>query len=98
VGALSRDPDLVAGRFRRVVLTPNVSEAGYLLGRDPGDDLLSAAIMIAERYAAVKSLHGHVADPDGRTWREDNGDAGLGVSGSGDVLARGDHRATRTRC
>ena len=38
-------------------------------------------------YEAVVSLYGHVAAPDGRGWREESGDAGLGTSGSGDVLA-----------
>jgi len=28
-----------------------------------------------------------IATPDGRTWREESGDAGLGTSGSGDVKA-----------
>jgi NAD(P)H-hydrate repair Nnr-like enzyme with NAD(P)H-hydrate dehydratase domain len=35
----------------------------------------------------VVSLYGAIAAPDGRAWREDSGDAGLGTSGSGDVLA-----------
>jgi ADP-dependent NAD(P)H-hydrate dehydratase len=87
LGALSHDRELVAGRTRPVVLTPNRTEAGYLLGREPGDDLTRAAATIAERYRAVVSLHGHIADPDGRTWREENGHLGLGTSGSGDVLA-----------
>ncbi|MHA4947763.1 NAD(P)H-hydrate dehydratase [Micromonospora sp. SD19] len=79
LGALSHAPDLLVGSGRPVVLTPNVTEAGHLLGRDPGDDL--------DRYEAVVSLYGHVAAPDGRGWREESGDAGLGTSGSGDVLA-----------
>ena len=39
------------------------------------------------RYQAVVSLYGHIAAPDGRAWREESGDAGLGTSGSGDVRA-----------
>jgi ADP-dependent NAD(P)H-hydrate dehydratase len=87
LGALSHDRGLVSGRDRPVVLTPNRTEARYLLDREPGDDLTGAAATIAERYRAVVSLHGHIADPDGRTWREENGHVGLGTSGSGDVLA-----------
>jgi hydroxyethylthiazole kinase-like uncharacterized protein yjeF len=87
LGALSTAPDLLpAGRFR-VVLTPNVTEAGHLLGRDPGDDLGAEARTLAERYQAAVSLYGHVAAPDGRCWREESADTGLGTSGSGDVLA-----------
>lgn len=90
LGALSRRPDLLKGRSFRTVLTPNVVEAGYLLGRpvdEPVEDLPAAAHAIAERYGAVVSLYGQVAAPDGRHWSEESGDTGLGTSGSGDVLA-----------
>jgi hydroxyethylthiazole kinase-like uncharacterized protein yjeF len=87
LGALSRDPDLLTARPRRVVLTPNVTEAEHLLGRTPGDDLGAEALNLAEKYAAVVSLYGHIATPDGRRWREESGDVGLGTSGSGDVRA-----------
>ncbi|WP_410809122.1 NAD(P)H-hydrate dehydratase [Micromonospora sp. 067-2] len=87
LGALSHEPGLLAGSGRPVVLTPNVTEAEHLLGREPGDDLDAEAAELATRYEAVVSLYGHVAAPDGRGWREESGDAGLGTSGSGDVLA-----------
>ncbi|HLL68907.1 MAG TPA: NAD(P)H-hydrate dehydratase [Micromonosporaceae bacterium] len=88
LGALSREPDLLADRPQQVVLTPNFTEAGYLLdGADPGEGAAATAIALAERYGAVVSLYGQIAAPDGRTWREESGDAGLGTSGSGDVLA-----------
>jgi hydroxyethylthiazole kinase-like uncharacterized protein yjeF len=87
LGALSREPDLLAGNQRPVVLTPNLAEAAYLLGREPSDDLVAEARQIADRYRAVVSLYGHIATPDGRSWREESGDAGLGTSGSGDVRA-----------
>jgi ADP-dependent NAD(P)H-hydrate dehydratase len=89
LGALSHHPDLLADHTQPVVLTPNLTEAGILLGRDPGDldDLAAGAQAIADRYGAVVSLFGTVAGPDGRLWREESGDAGLGTSGSGDVRA-----------
>jgi ADP-dependent NAD(P)H-hydrate dehydratase len=87
LGALSKEPDLLRGRPLRTVLTPNVTEAGYLLDREPGDDLAAEARTLAERYHAVVSLYGHIAAPDGRSWREESGDVGLGTSGSGDVRA-----------
>lgn len=87
LGALSYEPDLLDGRPQPIVLTPNLVEARYLLGSEPDDDLSVAAARLAERYGAVVSLFGHVADPGGRTWREDTGDSGLGTSGSGDVYA-----------
>jgi ADP-dependent NAD(P)H-hydrate dehydratase len=36
---------------------------------------------------ALKGAITHVASPDGQVWRHEGGNAGLGVSGSGDVLA-----------
>jgi ADP-dependent NAD(P)H-hydrate dehydratase len=85
LGALSGHPDLLAGRGLRVVLTPNTTEAAHLLGRDPGDDLAAAAAELATRHDAVVTLYGHIAAPDGRAWREESADVGLGTSGSGDV-------------
>jgi ADP-dependent NAD(P)H-hydrate dehydratase len=87
LGALSKEPDLLAGRSRRVVLTPNVTEAERLLGREPGDDLAVEAGNLARQYQATVSLFGHIATPDGGRWREESGDVGLGTSGSGDVRA-----------
>jgi hydroxyethylthiazole kinase-like uncharacterized protein yjeF len=87
LGALSHDPDLLSGHQQHAVLTPNLTEAKYLLGCEPGDDLNSVAADLADRYGAVVSLFGHIATPDGRTWREESGDSGLGTSGSGDVRA-----------
>ncbi|WP_433305670.1 NAD(P)H-hydrate dehydratase [Actinoplanes sp. CA-030573] len=85
LGALSKDAGLL--KQHRAVLTPNVTEAGHLLGREPGDDLAEAARALAGRYHAVVSLYGHIADPEGGAWREESGDAGLGTSGSGDARA-----------
>jgi hydroxyethylthiazole kinase-like uncharacterized protein yjeF len=85
LGALSKDPELL--RQRRAVLTPNVTEAAHLLGSEPGEDLAAVAGELAARYRAVVSLYGHIASPDGRGWREESGDAGLGTSGSGDARA-----------
>lgn len=69
-----------------LVLNPNKEEAGILLGR-PLDDQEDDVREIARRFDAVVNCYGVVADPDARTWRVDEGDAGLATSGSGDVLA-----------
>ena len=87
LGALSKDPGLVDAVAERCVLTPNLTEAKHLLGRELGDDLDAEALAVAERYGATTSLYGHVATPDGRSWREESADVGLGTSGSGDVGA-----------
>ncbi|MEH0982944.1 NAD(P)H-hydrate dehydratase [Micromonospora sp. CPCC 205556] len=85
LGALSHEPDLLVGSGRPVVLTPNLTEARHLLGREPDADLDADARELATRYDAVVSLYGHIATPEGDCWREESGDAGLGTSGSGDV-------------
>jgi hydroxyethylthiazole kinase-like uncharacterized protein yjeF len=87
LGALSHRPDLLTGRTQPVVLTPNLVEARHLLGHETGNDLMADAAEIAEKYGAVVSLFGHIVTPDGRAWREESGDVGLGTSGSGDVRA-----------
>ncbi|MGI5240823.1 NAD(P)H-hydrate dehydratase [Dactylosporangium sp. CA-139066] len=87
LGALSLRPQLLEDGRRGVVLTPNRVEAEHLLGRELGADLGAEAAALAARHGAAVCLHGHVADPDGTVWREESGDAGLGTSGSGDVLA-----------
>ncbi len=74
----------VAGR---AVLTPNSTEAAFLLECDAdnlGDDV---GARIADRYGCVVSFSGSVAAPDGRRWTIPVGHPGLGTSGSGDVLA-----------
>ncbi len=90
-----RDADDVRNAVRgRSVLTPNVTEAELLLGddahdadegRDDGEHPLAARL--ADAYDAVVVCAGVVAEPRGRSWRSSTGHAGLGTSGSGDVLA-----------
>lgn len=87
LGALGEQPDLLGDHAGRTVLTPNVGEAALLLGRDVGDDLDAEAVAVVQRLGAVVSLYGHVAAPDGRAWRDETADVGLGTSGSGDVAA-----------
>ncbi|VTR77946.1 NAD(P)H-hydrate dehydratase [Cellulomonas hominis] len=70
----------------RTVLTPNLAEAARLLAVD---DVAAAdaAARVADRWGAVVTCAGTVAHPDGRRWVSATGYAGLGTSGSGDVLA-----------
>lgn len=86
LGVLPGLTDVVEPLAGRLVLTPNGSEAGRLLGRDL-DDAEDDVPEIARRYGAVVSCQGLVADPDGHLWRTGVGQIGLATSGSGDVLA-----------
>jgi hydroxyethylthiazole kinase-like uncharacterized protein yjeF len=85
LGILSRDGVDISGFADRLVLTPNQAEAGRLLGRDIAD-LETDLREIAERYRAVVTCFGVVVTPGGDLWRSGTGSAGLGTSGSGDVL------------
>ena len=75
------------------VLLPNAPELASLLDCDPQqvtDDPLGCGLRAAELYRSivlVKGVTSHVVEPDGECWTYDGGAAGLGVSGSGDVLA-----------
>lgn len=54
------------------------------------DDPAAATVELARRARATVASGGAeswVASPDGRRWRDQTGGVGLGVSGSGDVLA-----------
>jgi hydroxyethylthiazole kinase-like uncharacterized protein yjeF len=75
------------------VLTPNLSELAIVLGAEPEEverDVAAAAVELARRSRCAVAAGGGeswIAAPDGRCWRDSSGGAGLGVSGSGDVLA-----------
>jgi hydroxyethylthiazole kinase-like uncharacterized protein yjeF len=89
LGALPDHPEIGSRLPGRVVVTPNTSEAGILLGGEAPDldQIEDAAREIASRYAVVVALRAAVATPDGELWIGGAGQAGLGTSGSGDVLA-----------
>lgn len=84
----SLGPDLQERLAGRLVLTPNVTELGYLLESDaPAEErLVDATIECAHRFKAVVGVSRTIAWRDD-LWEQTNGDAGLGTSGSGDVMA-----------
>lgn len=81
------DDDARARLGKRVVATPNRTEASHLLDGPVPDDDIETAQRLAATLGAVVTLQSCVAAPDGRTWADQSGDSGLGTSGSGDVLA-----------
>src|SRR4051795_2675572 len=71
----------------RVVMTPNRQEAARLADVPETHDAAQALQIAAERTGAVLTSFGTVQAPDGRAWKTTSRSAGLGTSGSGDVLA-----------
>jgi hydroxyethylthiazole kinase-like uncharacterized protein yjeF len=75
------------------VLLPHAGELAALLDcdeREIAGDPIGCGERAAELYGAVvlvKGVTSHVVTPDGDAWTYDGGAPGLGVSGSGDVLA-----------
>ena len=80
-----------------LILTPNLTELGLLLGRDL-EDIRNDVTEVSDKYHAVVSCQGIIAQsrneglPETETgatacWEITTGSGGLGTSGSGDVLA-----------
>jgi NAD(P)H-hydrate repair Nnr-like enzyme with NAD(P)H-hydrate dehydratase domain len=88
LGALPKLAGELAPWAGRLILTPNPTEAGILLGRD-AEDLAAGALEIAAKYRAVVSCQGVIAGPPGE------GNAGTGNPDGGspdsDSPATGDH-------
>ncbi|MHA6512432.1 ADP-dependent NAD(P)H-hydrate dehydratase [Tessaracoccus sp. Z1128] len=89
---LTEDPSR-GGALDALVLSPNLSELALTLGVDEEEvrrDQGAAVLRLAEATGAVVSSGSSstfIGTPDGRLWRSDEGNAGLGVAGSGDVKA-----------
>jgi hydroxyethylthiazole kinase-like uncharacterized protein yjeF len=75
------------------LLLPHAGELASLLDREEEDvasDPVGNGLRAADRYKSivlVKGVTSHVVTPDGDIWTYKGGASGLGVSGSGDVLA-----------
>ena len=86
LSALPELADALEATAGRMVLTSNGREAEILLGCELQNPRVEVP-EIAERYAAVVSCQGIIADPAGAVWQVSAGHDGLATSGSGDVLA-----------
>lgn len=77
----------------RTAITPHLGEMAHLTGRDKQQiarQMLSVARAAANEWGCVVALKSEttiIATQNGKSWRHEDGHAGLGVSGSGDVLA-----------
>jgi ADP-dependent NAD(P)H-hydrate dehydratase len=80
-------------RLTPPVLLPHAGELASLLDCDEAEidrDPVGCGLSAAQRFRSivlVKGIASHVVTPDGGVWKYDGGGPGLGVSGSGDVLA-----------
>src|SRR5829696_2931428 len=93
LAAVTADASCLHHLEGRAVLTPNPTEIAYALHAeedDIEDDPAAATLDLAGRARAVVGLGGAtswIASPDGELWQDESGNAGLGVSGAGDVRA-----------
>ncbi|WP_127783588.1 NAD(P)H-hydrate dehydratase [Rhodococcus sp. X156] len=89
IGVLADAEETAERLSGRLVLTPNTTEAAFLLHceEDELDDPLDTAVRVAEAYGAVVTAHNGIADAKGGRWVSPTGHSGLGTAGSGDVLA-----------
>jgi NAD(P)H-hydrate repair Nnr-like enzyme with NAD(P)H-hydrate dehydratase domain len=75
------------------VLLPHAGELASLLDCDEEEiehEPIRCGVRAAQLYRSivlVKGVTSHVVTPDGEIWTYEGGAPGLGVSGSGDVLA-----------
>jgi ADP-dependent NAD(P)H-hydrate dehydratase len=80
-------------RLAPPVLLPHAGELASLLDCDEAEidrDPIGCGLNAAQRFRSivlVKGVTSHVVTPDGAAWTYEGGASGLGVSGSGDVLA-----------
>jgi len=93
VDAGALDMALLGTLAPNVLLTPHHGEMAHLLGCDKDEVDERAAVLACEAAVrwkgcvALKAAATVIASPDGRSWVHEAGQAGLAMSGSGDVLA-----------
>jgi len=88
LGVAPRAAEDLAALSGRLVLTPNKTEAALLLDIEEDElDLGRDIPRIADEYGAAVTCYGTIAGPGGELFEITAGGAGLGTSGSGDVLA-----------
>jgi len=78
---------------RTAIVTPHAGEMAQIVGAereaiesDPARHALEVSARV-NSVVVMKGISTHIAAPDGRLWCFDDGHVGLGMSGSGDVLA-----------
>lgn len=92
INAVSSDIDILWTRKSDIVLTPHPGEMARLIGKTTSyvnANRIDVAREFAEKYKVIvvlKGAHTVVASPDGKTFMNTTGNAGLAKAGSGDIL------------
>lgn len=91
LNALEGQTQRLRTRTGLTVLTPHDGEFARLAGCSlPLNDRVEQAAQLAQDTGCVVVLKGHetlTVDPQGRMWRNTNGNPGMAKGGSGDILA-----------
>ncbi len=92
LNAFDGQTEKLNGATRPLVLTPHPGEMSRLTGLSTAEvqkDRLGVARRFAAEHACIVVLKGHrtlIALPDGTTWVNTTGNAGMATGGTGDVL------------
>lgn len=90
LNAVSQHINVLRERTAPTILTPHDGEFFRLTGHWPGEDREEEARALARASGCIAVLKGHrtiIASPEGETFRNTTGNAGMAKGGSGDVLA-----------
>lgn len=90
---LAEDKSILKDAAKKIILTPHFGEMSRLCGV-PTEKIAENRVQIAEEFAArhgvtlvLKGAYTIVAEPDGKTYTNMTGNAGMSKGGSGDILA-----------
>lgn len=90
LNAVSEHINVLRARTAPTILTPHDGEFSRLTGHWPGEDREEEADALARATGCVAVLKGHrtmIASPEGETFLNTTGNAGMAKGGSGDVLS-----------
>lgn len=90
---LAENKELLKAEAKQIILTPHLGEMSRLCGLST-EEIAENRVQIAEEFARayhvtliLKGAHTVVAEPDGNTYINMTGNAGMAKGGSGDILA-----------
>ncbi|MDO4459218.1 MAG: NAD(P)H-hydrate dehydratase [Clostridia bacterium] len=93
LNCIANNMDLIEKSKSQIIVTPHPGEMSRLTGKSIADiqsDRINTASNFAEKHSVITVLKGSgtvISAPDGETWLNLTGNAGMAKGGSGDVLA-----------